>query len=367
MPNLTADDLSDLLVTTREQFEEQKWEDISPDLTDFVAVRQLIVDKKVVEDGGDAINWTMMHKNSAAASHTGLYDVEQVDVDDVMVEATIPWRFTKTNFGFDIRERALNSPSEVQLVNLMKVRRHDGFMSLAELMEEVFWSEPASSTDKVKPLGLFHYLQRKVTGSSAATSTGEYGGGNPTGYSDGCAGVSSTTYPNYANWTQAYADVTATDLVDKMARAAFYTNFQSPHPYPEIGKGAPSKGIYCRWETFEQWRHVAMNQNENLGPDADKYGYKNFNSPATFQGIDMTPVPQLKVYDENNAAATNAYPVLMVNWAKFYPVFAEGWYLREHKPYMPANQPDVLRVRIDLVWNFKCTSRRHQAYLSKVV
>lgn len=344
MPALSIDQLADLIITTQNELGRMKWEDIATDLTEYVVLPKMLNEKRVTYSGGKGIQRNFMVKDSGAAKHVGLFAVDDVNVDDVIKTTEIPWRHTTTSYAFDRLEQGVNSGAAA-ILDLVKVRRVDAMMSLAMLLEDTFWSKPATSADKTTPFGLDYWVVYNAT-------TG-FNGGNPSGFSDGCGGLDSATYTRWANYSANYTSVTKADLIKKMRAAHRKTDFKSPVDIPDYRTGRGQQfTIYVNESTISDMEDLGEAQNENLGRDLAP-----MDGSMTFKKNPVQYVPKLDA-DTNN-------PVFMINWGTFQIAFLKGEYLREDPPSKAPNQHTVLRCFVDLTWNLLCTNRRRNAIISK--
>jgi len=333
---LTSDQIVDLVTTTQKDLGKLKWTDIATDLQEFVALPQILKKKKVRFDSGIGIQFNVMTGNSGAAKNSGLYAVDDVNVGDVMQTAELPWRHCTTSYAFERRELAMNQ-EPARIVELVKVRRVDAMLSMAELMESNLWGKPPDSTDTEIPFGVLYWIVKNATEG--------FNGGNPAGFSAGCAGLSSATYPRWKNWTAQYAAVSKTDLIRKMRKAARFTTFKSPVPQPQYLQGPGQYGIYTNYNVLGTMEEILEDQNDNLGNDvASKDGQ------TVFRGNPVQWVPFLE--DDGTD------PVFGINWGTFKPVFLKGEYLREEPPEKAPNQHTVFEVFVDCTLNFECRDRR---------
>lgn len=344
MPPLSADQIVDLVATTQKELGRMRWTDLATDLTEYEVLPRMLKKGKVKFQTGEGIQRNVMVDDSGAAKHVGLFNVDDVNVGDVMQQADVSWRHTTTNYAFDRREKGMNQGPQ-QIVDLIKIRRADSMISLAKLLEETFWSKPADSTDKVTPFGLDYWMVRDASEG--------FNGGNPAGFSDGAGNLDSSTYTRWANWTAQYADVTKADLVRKMRKAHRRTNFKSPVDIPDYREGKGQRfRIYVNEETIAGMEDLGEAQNENLGRDL-----ASMDGSMAFRKNPIVYVPYL---DDDSAN-----PVYMVDWGVLFIYFLRGEYLREEKPKQASNQHNVFESHVDLTWNSLCVNRRRLAVLSK--
>jgi hypothetical protein len=228
-----------------------------------------------------------------------------------------------------------------QLLNMVKLARTDAMMSLAELMEQNGWTGPASTSDKLSPWGITHWIVKNA-------SEGFYGG-DPSGFTD-CGGIDSDTYARWKNWSGTYGAVTKEDLIRKMRKATYKTDFKMPVPVTDYSTGS-KRGIYTTYEVLAAMEEILEAQNDNLGSDlASKDGM------VMFRKTPVTAVPYLDANDSTN-------PVYGINWGDMKIVFLSGMYMHESKPIQCPNKHNVRVIYTDLMYNFICRNRRSQFVL----
>lgn len=344
MPILQADDLVDLVKTTQRDLGELKWTEIATDLQEHVALPNLLSAEKVGFDSGYGIQWNVMIDHSGAARDTGLYAVDNVNVQDVMQQAYIPWRHVTTSYAIERREIAMNREPR-RIVELVKVRRADAMIGLAEHMEARFWQAPTSPNDD-RIFGVGYWIVFNAT-------TG-FNGQNPTGFSD-VAGLdsSTSTYSRWRNFTAQYSALTQADAIKKWREAAVKTNFKplAAANVPSYS-GSPRYGYYVNYATIQSLEEELRQQNDNLGNDiAPKDGQ------VVFRRVPVTYVPYLD--------KTTSDPIYGIDWSVFQPVFLTGEYMRETGPEVASNQHTVMNTFVDATLNIRCTNRRKLFVIAK--
>ena len=348
MASLQASDIADLITTTQKDLGRMKWTDISYSLQEHVALPMILQKEKVSYQSGQGLQWNVQTATSGAAKDTGLYAVDQVNVTDVMQTATAPWRHMTTNYALERREIAMNR-TPAQIVDLVKIRRHDAMSSLATHMEERFWSQPtANETDRL--YGIPYWITR-----DSPTAVGGFLGGDPTYTAEGVGAGGLTSqgvngFPNWQNWSASYTNVTSVDLIRAWRKASTFTNFKAPSPYAQY-EGPSNYGYYTNYSVIGPLEEVLEAQNENLGNDlASKDGQ------VMFRRTPVQWVPQLEGATGN--------PVYGINWSSLRPAFLAGEYLREEGPAKASNQHTVFLTHVDMTMNLLCYNRRSNFLLS---
>jgi len=341
---VTVADSLDLVTATQKDLGKGKLSQIAQAFPNYPFVDRIMNRDQVKFHSGTSIQRTIMYKTSGAARHVGMFTPDVVNVANVLATIDIPWRHNTTNYAFEHREFLVNR-TPAQIVDLIKVRRLDSYLSLAELFEASAWAKPTDSSDKVTPMGLPYWV---VKGASQG-----FNGLNPAGFTSGAGGLDSATYTTWANWTDVYTTVSKDDLISKMRLAFRKIDFKQPTTVKEFRTGLGRKlAIFMNLETLQALEQLAEAQNESLGRDI-----ASMDGQTVFRGLPMQWIPALD--------SDTTDPIYMIDTRHYYPVFLEGDYLRESKPAVSPDQHNTLVVHVDCTWNLYCDDRRRQAVISK--
>ena len=343
MPDLSDTGIADLATTTLGELGPPRFSQIAQDLQNYECMGKILKKDKVQFDGGKQIERRIMHTTSGAARMVGLHETDNVNIADTLATLTVPWRHTTTFMAWERRE-ILENKGKAKIVSLMESKRADMMISLADLMEDEFWSKPDDSNDKLELFGVPYWIVKN-------SSTG-FNGGDPSGFTSGAGGLDTATYPNWKNYTAQYAAVTKADLIKKMRTAYRKIQFKSPVNINDLslGNGANYR-IYVNESLMADLEDLGEAQNENLGRDIASID----GGTITFRKNPIIWVPKLDEDTEN--------PIYMIDWNKFRPFVLDGDYLRETDPEKAANQHNTWVVYVDLTWNVLCIDRRRQAVL----
>lgn len=342
----SVEQITDLINLTLPQLGKMKVTDNMNALQEYVAATELVDKSRMTVESGDSIEYTYVYQHSSAATMTSIGDTLSANIVPMSVRGSVPWRFGTTNYVFDRREKGMNS-GESQIFNLIKLRRAGGMASWFDLLEENFWSKPADSTDTTNIFGIDYW----IVGYSG---TPGFNGGNPTGFSSGRAGISSSTYTRYQNWAGTYTDISKADLITKMRKASRYCMFKSPNAALPQYSTKPRYGYYTTYDVRAQFETIAEAQNENLGNDmASKDGN------VLFKGVPVIDVPKLTRDNDSTD------PVYGVDWGTMKTVVKSGEWANEHAPLTPHNRPNEVIVYADWQFNTVCYDPRRNFKLNK--
>jgi len=331
-----------VLLTQNKLIKRGAFVDMQTDLTDHIAVREMWQNQQKQFAGGKAWEFELQMDHNHSARTVGLYESDGSSITDTMQKGEVPVRHVNAHYIYDLREKAFQMGG-TQIVDLVKTKYVGMQVSLFELLEEILWGKPTDSSDTKTPYGLTYWVTKSAT-------EGFYGL-DPSGFTDGRAGISSTDYPRYANYTARYAAVTGEDLLRKMRRAHRKSRFRSPvsHAVPVVG--GMRNGIYTNDAVIGLLEEILEDQNMNLGNDLDSKGGR-----AQFKSTPITYAPKL---DDDS---TN--PVYMLDWKWLVVGVLAGWANNLSAPYMVPGKHLVRRVDIDASLNMICTDPRRQTVIS---
>lgn len=341
---INQDSIADLVASVTKDLGRLKVTDLMSSLQDHVFMNKILTAKKTQFKGTTGIQFNVAIAHNNSARHVGLYSTDAVNVGDGLKQGSIGWRHTTSDWAIDRREISMNQADAEQVVDLIKERRLQGLTSLAEKMEETGWSKPADSTDDKTPYGIPYWIVKNATEG--------FNGGNPSGFTSGCAGLSSSTYARWANWTAQYTNVSKDDLIRKMRKASRKTNFRAPVKGRVDYSSGDDMAYYTNDNVVGTMEELLEDQNDNLGKDM-----ASMDGQVMFRRRPVVLVPYL----DNDATD----PVYGINWGVFKIVFLKGEFMREEGPEKVANQHTVLVTHNDTSWNTVCYDRRRQFVISK--
>lgn len=338
-------DIADLVLATHSSMIKRgAFTDLQTDLTEHVAVNEMWKNKSRKFPSGDEYEFFLQIDHNHTAKQVGLFETDTSIVSDSLISGKVPQRHTNAHYLFDLREKAMQGGDAAKMVDVVESRYMGMMSSFYEHLEEQCWGTPASSADNETIMGISFWLQRAATEG--------FNGVDPTGFAEGRAGISSATYPRWANNTGQYVEISKADLLTKMRNAQRKTAFRSPlsHANPTISD--MGNGIYTNIDVINTLEELLEAQNMNLGNDlASKMGMTTFKS---------TPVQYVPYLD-----ADTGDPVYMIDWKYMGMVTLEGWENNQTAPYKVANMHNVMRVDLDATMNMVCTDLRRQTVLYK--
>jgi hypothetical protein len=337
---LTPDQVNELTNTTLRQLGRAKWSLISTTLQSYPAYGRFLRKGMVkTYDGGYGLQWNLQVAHTGLAVRSELYDEDVVTAKDTMKTATSPWSMYKVPYALDKRQIAMNSGSS-KIVDDWQAQRIAAIVSLAELMEPDFWAAP-DANDTKKMRALRYYVVKNA-------STGFFGG-TPSGFSD-VAGLNTTTYPKWRNYTDIYTAVSQTDLIRRVKIAIRKCRWKAPVAHPSYAGGAPDFGLYCVDDIYSRLGELAEAQNQNIGANLASYEGKVMIGNSIVEWV-----PSLDSDTDD--------PIYGVAWNTFQPCTLDGYNMVESDDTAASNHN--IRARwIDHICGFEMYDRRQNFVVS---
>lgn len=360
MPSgISNSDLQDLLRTTLQNLPNLEFEVALENQTYEVCNRWFAKDRVSV-DSGTSILRNILLDTSGNAKHVRLYQKTALNVADVQHQVTAPWVQVQSHYSIERRE-ALRNRKPARYIELVKSRRIDGMLALADLLELRAWKTPETSSDDLNPRGLPYWLSKVI--DSADTSDydatidvpGTFCGrriiwGDNTTSLTSLGGINPTTEAKWRSFADTYTAVDG-ELIKKMRKAFHATKFQSPVIVNDLVEGPRSQyRIYMGLDEITDYEDLATKQNDNLGADLNP-----FHGNTAFKRVPVIYNNQLDDDDSD--------PIYAVNHAKFFPIVQDGDWMRESDPMADVEQHNVTTVFIDGSYQFFCTNRREAGFV----
>ena len=335
MPSLNIEQFGDLLKATLKNRKRTNYVSLLADKTDYPAAKQLLRKSRMMQSGGtSACTWEVEMPTQTSFANISITDQDQVDIRDAFVEANVEWRKSKTAYAFLEEEMSINR-GEWEILKLIQSREHRCDFDFVAGMEANFWNDPAS-TDTLTPFGLPYWAPKSATQGFNGTVLSGF---------TSVAEISTTTYPSWKSYTDAYTDPTLTDLIFKMRLMAEKTDFTPPvEAIPDLGKRG-KRGYYGNIDTKMKFEDAVDSRNDNLGPDLAKN-----DNQVMFRGNPFSYVPYL---DDDTTD-----PVYQIDWGVFKIAVQSGWWQKRTVLAPWPGQRNMTGVFKDTLYNFIAFNRR---------
>lgn len=308
---------------------------------------------KTTEDGGSSLKWKVKHSNTLSFEDSEMFHVNNPRRANQTIEAEVKWAKQEVSYMYDVDEEAFQGDSMTKIVDYVKLLLVGMYEDFFVGMEERLWSSPTSSTQTPRRwAGIPFWLQQA---SATASTDFAFSGGNPSGFTSGAGGISSSTYAAWQNGTFVYALVSQTDFIEKVVEACDKTYFRAPKKFNEKGGGKPRWGFYTDYSIVQELRQVARAGNDRIGKDVTEYM-----DTVMIRGTEVEWVPEFA--RSGSLAYTTAEPFYGVDWNNLEIVFQKG----KREQVLPVKQsPNQITGREGYMINW-CNSkvpnrRRHFA------
>lgn len=341
---LAFSEIDDAVLLTMQTFIKRgAFLDMQCDLTDHVAVREMWKGRTKAFEGGNDWEFEVQMDHNHSARTVGLYETDGSALTDTMVKGSVSPRHINAHYIYDQHESAFQRGG-AEIVDLVRTRYVGMVVSLYEFLEEILWSKPVDSNDTKTPYGIAYWVTKSATEG--------FNGADPSGFTSGRGGISTTTYPRFANYTAQYVNITKADLLRKMRTAHRKSQFRSPLSHAQPDLGAMGNGIYTNSDVIGLFEELTEDQNMNLGNDLDSKGGR-----SVFKGTPITYAPYLD--------SDTTDPIYLLDWKWLRVGVMPGWENQLSAPYMVPGKHLVRRVDLDATLNMVCTDPRRQAVISK--
>lgn len=366
MAGISNADLLDLTRTTLANLPRMEFE-VALEYQNYPVCNQWFQGDKVQVESGTSIERNIILDTSGNARHVRLYQKTPINVADVHHKITAPWCQVQTHWSIERREM-LRNRAPARYIDLLKTRRIDATLDLADLLETRAWSTPTGSDDDLNPRGLPYWLSMRADAVTSATDEGGFSaylvrwdGSSTQADSKGGIDGSLTANAKWRNWAAVY-DAVNSAFVKKMRRAFHATKFQSPMLARDLRTGPSSKfRIYMPLDVLVEYEDLVTSANDNIGRDLDP-----FHGLTTFRRVPIIYTPALddmEITGGSGTSNTDVDPVYAVNHAMFYPMVQSGDWMREDGPHTDVEQHNVFTTFIDGSYQFFCKNVRTAGFV----
>jgi hypothetical protein len=212
------------------------------------------------DDSGTSMTFRIMTSFADNFRVTGLMDTNNTGRNENVARGTVKWSKQDTSCSYDIDEPEFNGKGMQQIANHLELLMHGMYNSFYQGMERLIYTQPSGPDESpFGVLGLPHWLVNDTTSTTPA-----FTGGNPTGFSAGAAGISSTTYTGWDNCTFGFPLIDW-DFIDALFKAFYLTKFEAPHKFPQTNTGKSGYFFATTYDNVAALRKVLRSANENYG------------------------------------------------------------------------------------------------------
>lgn len=353
---VTLSQLADLTNTTLRDLPNMDFEVALAQQHYEVCDRWLQEDRVQIQSGY-GIRRNIQLSQTGNAEHVNLYESTQVNQADTQVPIKSNWAHAQTYWSIERREAMMNS-QPAAFVDLLKSKRTDAMVSLADLLEDRAWKSVDSTNDELNPKGLPYWIS--IGEDSEDGFEGRSAHDNSGNNIDDVGDIDATAYERWRNYFTDVDDSTDMDnTIDAMHKVYRKIRFRAPRIVSDLDSGPLANyRIYMNGTTIDAYEKYTRLSNDQIGYDVGKFA-----GNTAFQRVPIIWIEQLDSIS-TDIAGTN--PIYFVNHNKFYPYVLRGDFLTESEPMKDREQHNVITTFVDLTYNYLCTDRRSQGVISQV-
>jgi len=351
-------DLLDLVNLTKEQLEENQIE-VALAREVYEIVDTLFTAEAVELDAGTPITRRVVLDSMGNAQMVRLYQPTDINVGDVSSKVSIEYCQAQTHWSVERRE-VLRNATPAKIVDLVKVRRIDAMVDMAELLETIFWLCPNDTADDLSPLGVAYWVPYL---DDAQNGAGFYGGVPTTAFTTVGGIIPSTSGANTTaitggkkKWRTYAAGGTGyyTGSIDATAirtfkKAFIKTRFRAPRIAKDLERGPKAKyKIFCNTDS-----QIAYEERGEKQGDRNQSDLAPFNGATSFKRVPLLAIPALDADTKN--------PWYFLNMNNFKVIVHKGDHFREDEAIRDRALHNVFTTFVDASFNILCNSRQKQA------
>lgn len=354
----TATDIADVLVASLNDLGRMKMTDAMSDYQNTIALKRIFRKKKATLDSGPEIQFNVIQDTNGSFRAVGLGYTTRPDIKNVLTKGKMPWRINTWHWAMEEHLIQMNAGS-AKILDEVQSQRIAGLGDAIKGFERQLWRVPAA-TDNETPVGIPYFVVKSATDAMSSAEQlvnggkNGFNGGAPAGYTT-VANLNPSTDVNgrWKNYADIYTAVTEDDLIKRLRRAMYYTDFTPL--VDEVPQNDPGDdmSILTNWAVTSQLEDYLRTQNENIGTDIAPYDGR-----ALLRRKPLEPVIEL---DQDTTG-----PIYLIQWAALRAQGLKGFWMKEmpFKGSQNPNQPTMMFTQTECTWNLFCTNRRRQAVLA---
>jgi len=353
--SVTATNVQDVVNFYLENFMANTWADAARPYQDYTTARELFTKRRKRGAPSEKMTFNLKVNSSDNTVPDSFFKADSLNRQDLGIKGEVKWSFQKTHFMVDAREPAMNSGSELEILDYMKMQESDMYDGFFEKNEEYFWTLPASPNDGTSgdplPFGIPYWLV------SSTTAEFNFNTSLPGSYAN-IGNVVPATYPKWANGAFAWNSVSNDDFCRKMSEAMDKCHFRPPAPK---GESVPSRsyGLYSTYAPYQAYQDLLFNINDDIGQDAGKYrGGRPTGDLGTqhFRGIPWTWVPAMS--EVGGVARDLNESIYGINWDTVEVKSYGDWFMKRGSPIILDEAHNTIVQWMDTGYQIYCKSRR---------
>ena len=353
--SVTASSISDVVNFYLENYMANTWADAARPYQYYTTASELFTKRRKKGTVSEKCTFNLKVRNADNTVPDSFFKADSLNRVDLGIKGEVKWHLQKTHFLVDAREPAMNSGSEHQILDYLKMQESDMYDGFFEKNEEYFWTLPAApnngTTGDPLPYGLPYWLP------SSATPEFGFNSPIPSGYSD-VGNVDQATYPKWKSGTFAWNSISNDDFCRKLSEAMDKCHFKPPKP---MGESVPSLDycLYSTYKPYQQYQDLLFSINDDIGSDAGKFrGGSPSNDPGTqsFRGVPWKWVPATT--EVGGTARDLNETIYGVDWSTFEVKTYGDWFMKRSKPITLDDAHNSVVQWMDTGYQIYCRSLR---------
>lgn len=329
--SLTIETLSDLLEVARKVADFPEFEKILVE-EDYPTINQWYQNDRRRKSSGVTIRQVVSLGDNGAAEWVGLFEQRDLVVSDQPDQVTANWRILRSHYAFDRYEDLWNNGEE-DLADVVKMRRQDAMLGMADELEDSAWKAPQNANDNKSLWGVPYWINL----GPAGTYEDGFNENQVIRYTDSSTGtnrggIDSSTESKWRNYTGIWDGKVGKPTMQKLRKAMRKTKFRPPVVMPSTGTGQmPSRRLYCDGDTMD---NIEAYLDSRGGSDSNEM--VRVNGMPHFKRAPFVYVPKL-----DDASYS---PIYGINHNDFFPFVQSGEYFREEDPRRMESRPTTLVI-----------------------
>lgn len=311
--------------------------------------------------GGDYIEDHVNLGDEGNAQHAGRWDEDTHNVVNIEKKYRTDWVLSKTNLSYNLIEQSLNAGAKEKIFDMVQNKYDNMCREWADDVVQKLISTPASSEDKLTPVGISGWLPLGTNGSTGGWTgyTADYG--DTSAFNVGGLSCSSSVNPRWASYYADHDGNIDDSLFLLLFKAMQKLNFHGPKVPKMLDLSTP--GVDAKFDMYTSLNVQAQLAQLYAKAD-DQMGFR----PQVHYGVPHFMNIPLNYWPILDTADTTRYgtdPIFGVNHQLLYPVVHSDWSWKITPPInrAPGGQHLVMTVYGDLLYAIHGRNRRHMGFL----
>ena len=314
--------------------------------------------EEAAEDGcGKKMTWDLTLKDTGNAKMTGLFDQDTKNIIPTDAEGETRWVMGTTNYSFDIRSEAFNTPDKVRIYNELDGKIANMYREIGDMLNPKLILTPVNSADKLNPVGVSGWLPQGTalsTGGFTGYAAAYNDGAGTAFYPDGIT-TSATVNPRNASYYADHQGNLGDNLINLVDRASIKTHFKPARIRKDLANRVDWGNLryLTNLEVMLNIIQQCRKNDDNIKAELTKYQNTNI-----LNGCTIIYVEQL---DTANAFLWGTNPLFAINTSWMFLKIVQGWKFRLGNAV--ADSLHTFSVPLDVMFGMGCKCRQQGGYV----